>query len=88
MATLANRPARELHATTPTAPAKDTTSVKDAGVAAQVVTSDAVKAGDPPVDAERVATIRRAIDEGKYPVLPVKIADAMIAAGMLLRKPD
>lgn len=50
-----------------------------------VETSDAVKAGPAPVDAERVAQIRHAIQTGTYPVLPTKIADAMIAAGMLLR---
>ncbi|MCH7628750.1 MAG: flagellar biosynthesis anti-sigma factor FlgM [Proteobacteria bacterium] len=59
-----------------------------ASAAPQVQTSDAVKAGDAPVDAERVATIRKAIEEGSYPVIPTKIADAMIAAGMLLRNPQ
>lgn len=53
--------------------------------APQVETSDAVKAGAAPVDQERVVTIRHAIETGTYPVLPTKIADAMIAAGMLLR---
>ena len=43
-------------------------------------------AGDSaPVDAERVAQIRKAVEDGSYPVTPVKIADAMIAAGLLLR---
>lgn len=55
--------------------------------APQVETSDAVKAGAAPVDQERVQTIRHAIETGTYPVLPTKIADAMIAAGMLLRSP-
>jgi negative regulator of flagellin synthesis FlgM len=55
--------------------------------APQVETSDAVKAGAAPVDQERVQTIRRAVETGTYPVLPTKIADAMIAAGMLLRSP-
>jgi negative regulator of flagellin synthesis FlgM len=54
----------------------------------QVQTSDALKAGTAPVDSERVATIRKAIEDGHYPVLPAKIADAMIAAGMLLRTPQ
>jgi negative regulator of flagellin synthesis FlgM len=54
----------------------------------QIATSDAVKAGEPPVDAERVLTIRRAIETGKYPITPAKIADAMIAAGILLRSPQ
>jgi negative regulator of flagellin synthesis FlgM len=59
-----------------------------AAVAApQVETSEAVKAGAAPVDQERVETIRHAIETGKYPVIPAKIADAMIAAGMLLRSP-
>lgn len=58
-----------------------------AAAAPQVETSDAVKAGAAPVDQERVVTIRHAIETGTYPVLPTKIADAMIAAGMLLRSP-
>lgn len=58
-----------------------------AAAAPQVETSDAVKAGAAPVDQERVHTIRHAIETGTYPVLPAKIADAMIAAGMLLRSP-
>ena len=58
-----------------------------AAAAPQVETSDAVKAGAAPVDQERVQTIRHAIETGTYPVLPTKIADAMIAAGMLLRSP-
>jgi len=58
-----------------------------AASAPQVETSDAVKAGAAPVDQERVSTIRHAIEKGTYPVLPAKIADAMIAAGMLLRSP-
>lgn len=59
-----------------------------ANAAAQVETSDAVKAGAAPVDQERVETIRHAIETGKYPIIPAKIADAMIAAGMLLRSPQ
>ena len=66
---------------TPKAPAQA------AAAAPQVETSDAVKAGAAPVDQERVETIRHAIEKGTYPVLPTKIADAMIAAGMLLRTP-
>lgn len=38
-----------------------------------------------PVDQERVAEIRKAVEQGHYPLTPVKIADAMIAAGYLLR---
>ncbi len=42
-------------------------------------------AATPPVDQDRVALIRKAIADGSYPVVPAKIADAIIAAGILLR---
>jgi len=44
-----------------------------------------VSAGDPPVDVERVAQIRKAVENGTYPIMPARIADEMIAAGFLLR---
>lgn len=50
-----------------------------------VETTQALSAGAAPVDTDRVALIRKAVESGTYPVLPAKIADAMIAAGMLLR---
>lgn len=37
-----------------------------------------------PVDTERVAQIRGALKDGTYPLLPMRTADAMIAARMLL----
>jgi negative regulator of flagellin synthesis FlgM len=52
-----------------------------------VVKSDALDPGQPPVDVERVELIRKAVETGKYPILPAKVADAMIAAGLLLRTP-
>jgi len=53
---------------------------------ATVVRSEALDPGEmPPVDAERVSMIRRAIETDTYPMLPFKVADAMIAAGLLLR---
>lgn len=45
----------------------------------------ALDPGKPPVDTERVTQIRRAIESGTYPIVPAKVADAMIAAGILLR---
>ncbi len=43
-------------------------------------------AGDAaPVDSQRVADIRKAIESGSYPIIPTRIADAMIAAQYLLR---
>lgn len=54
--------------------------------ASAVALSDALDPGEAPVDSERVQMIRQAVEQGQYPVLPAKIADAMIAAGLLLRK--
>lgn len=52
-----------------------------------VETSGALDPGTAPVDAERVKLIRKAVETGTYPIVPAKIADAMIAAGVLLRSP-
>jgi negative regulator of flagellin synthesis FlgM len=50
-----------------------------------VVRSRTIEPGEPPVDGERVAEIAKAIAQDRYPMLPMKVADAMIAAGLLLR---
>ncbi|KTR82261.1 flagellar biosynthesis anti-sigma factor FlgM [uncultured Novosphingobium sp.] len=50
-----------------------------------VATSVAVDAGEAPVDTDRVSQIRKAVESGKYPLVPARIADAMIAAGIILR---
>ena len=52
--------------------------------ATQVATR-ALDAGQIPVDTNRVANIKKAIESGTYPLLPTKISDAMIAAGLMLR---
>lgn len=73
-------------ATAAAAAVADSATVADTGAAAQVEKSNALDAGQAaPVDVERVKDIRHAIETGKYPIIPAKIADAMIAAGMLLR---
>jgi negative regulator of flagellin synthesis FlgM len=36
-------------------------------------------ASKPPVDVDRVALVRRAIERGEFPILPATIADQMIA---------
>lgn len=51
-----------------------------------VALSDVLDPGEAPVDTDRVEMIKKAVETGQYPVLPAKIADAMIAAGLLLRK--
>ena len=48
--------------------------------------SEALDPGEAPVDSERVQAIKKAVEQGTYPILPAKIADAIIAAGLLLRK--
>ena len=54
----------------------------DAGV--EVEATGDLAADVPPVDAERVDQIRKALEDGTYPVVPTQIADAMIAARLLL----
>lgn len=53
--------------------------------ASLVATSEALDPGQAPVDSDRVAEIRKAVESGEYPLVPARIADAMIAAGMFLR---
>ena len=36
-------------------------------------------AAEPPVDAERVQMIKRAVAEGRFPIYPAEIADRLIA---------
>jgi negative regulator of flagellin synthesis FlgM len=51
-----------------------------------VALSDALNPGEEPVDSDRVEMVRKAVESGNYPLVPAKIADAIIAAGLLLRK--
>ena len=66
-------------------PVASDTARSHASECSAVVRSAALNPGPPPVDSDRVAMIRKAIEQGHYPVLPAKVADAMIAAGLLLR---
>lgn len=50
----------------------------------EVATSDGVDIAVSPVDLDRVEQIRDALRDGSYPIVPAKIADAMIAAKLLL----
>ncbi len=56
--------------------------VADQGVA--VETGSRISAGPVPVDNDRVATIREALREGRYPIVPAQISDALIAARLML----
>ena len=47
--------------------------------------AQAVSAGTaPPADRDRISEIRAAVREGNYPLIPAKVADAMIAANFIL----
>lgn len=54
-------------------PAKSGVSLLSSGTTAQAMSSS------PPVDTDRVATIRKAISEGRFPLSPATIADRLIA---------
>ncbi|MBU7579865.1 MAG: flagellar biosynthesis anti-sigma factor FlgM [Porphyrobacter sp.] len=56
------------------------------GVSLEVTTP--ADAASPPVDAERVRQIKAALKDGSYPLVPTKIADAMIAAQVSLSLPE
>ncbi|MFN4112574.1 MAG: flagellar biosynthesis anti-sigma factor FlgM [Sphingomonadaceae bacterium] len=52
------------------------------GVSVEVLVG--ADARTPPVDQDRVAEIRAALRDGSYPLVPARIADAMIAARLAL----
>lgn len=61
------------------------------GAAVQGITLEVSAVGDaatPPVDAERVRQIKAALRDGSYPLVPTKIADAIIAAQVSLSLPE
>lgn len=70
--------------TRPHAPAA--TGAGATGVSLEVNTP--VDAAAPPVDAERVKQIKAALADGSYPLVPTRIADAMIAAQVSLSLPE
>jgi negative regulator of flagellin synthesis FlgM len=67
---------------------QSTTTTTTASTAAPAVVTDTSSvAGAIPQDSDRVAAIKKAIEQGQYPIVPTKIGDAMIAASMLWRSP-
>jgi len=67
------------------APAPKPASAANPVQTGPVQTSAALHAGAAPVDTDRVAVIRKAVESGTYPIIPTRIADAMIAAGVMLQ---
>ncbi|MEG9267491.1 flagellar biosynthesis anti-sigma factor FlgM [Qipengyuania sp. Mu-71] len=49
---------------------------------APIATSRVSAGPEGPVDHDRVADIRKALETNSYPLIPTEIADAIIAAGM------
>jgi len=67
-------------------PATERTQTTPQGeLAAPAVEVSTPAGGQPPIDHSRVEVIRKAIEEGRYPVIPMRVADALIASGLLLR---
>ena len=69
-----------------TRPAAGAAAAAAPGISLEV--SAASDAATPPVDAERVSQIKAALRDGSYPLVPTKIADAMIAAQVSLSLPE
>jgi negative regulator of flagellin synthesis FlgM len=71
------------------APIRSVASAPGGSAQAPAAALNSASAGtNAPVDADRVVEIRKAVEQGSYPLLPTRIADAMIAAGYLLRAPQ
>lgn len=69
--------------------ATNTESVPSSGVRIEIgaALETALDTATPPVDADRVAQIRTALREGTYPLVPTRIADALIAAQVSFAMP-
>ena len=76
---------RQMPAAEPKAATTATAPTSTQAAASPLVTSTARDAGAVPINTDRVKEIRKAIESGTYPIVPAKISDAMIAAGMILR---
>lgn len=57
---------------------ESTSGPDKSGVSLEIDT--VINSAKPPVDNERVAEIRDALRDGRYPLIPAQIADAIIAA--------
>lgn len=60
-------------------PAADSTAAKTGVALLSGGTTAAAMSASPPVDTDRVATIRKAIADGRFPLSPATIADRLIA---------
>ena len=74
---VADRRLAPVASTAPAAKAQPEIEGKPAPASAQTMTQ--AMAAQAPVDAERVARIRKAIEDGRFPTLPATIADRLLA---------
>ncbi|MDT8760647.1 flagellar biosynthesis anti-sigma factor FlgM [Sphingomonas psychrotolerans] len=72
---------RRIAPVAPAAPVEVAKSVSNdvAPVESTATALSSSMAAKPPVDAERVAKIRKAIEDGKFPIYPTTIADRLLA---------
>ncbi|KQM96778.1 hypothetical protein ASG37_08380 [Sphingomonas sp. Leaf407] len=68
-----------MQAPSPTAPVASVDTTAPVDKTSAVAKTAASLAQSPPVDVDRVAMIRRAIEEGRFPISPATIADNLIA---------
>lgn len=71
--------------TAATTPIRRADRVPEGEKEVEVSRSALLKPAAAPIDAERIESIRQAIGNGTYRVMPDKIADAMIAAAQASR---
>ncbi|WP_234027206.1 flagellar biosynthesis anti-sigma factor FlgM [Erythrobacter sp. KY5] len=58
----------------------DQTGAKPAAQGVSIEVSGSLDTASAPVDDDRVSQIREALKDGRYPLVPTEIADAIIAA--------
>lgn len=78
-------PVRAPERVAPTEPARPPQQVAGGEKDVEVSRRELLGGNSAPVDSERVQQIRQALADGSYPLSPAKIADAMIAAKLILR---
>jgi len=75
--------------TAPVAAASGTARAASASVDTAALTGTAgTLSASPPVDSDRVAKVKKAIADGKFPILPITIADRLIAYKLEWMKND
>ena len=70
---------RRLTPVAPAAPVKAADGVTQAAQASTAASITQAAASSAPVDAERVARIKKAIADGKFPLVPSTVADRLLA---------